>query len=982
MTRFRLLGRLFLSTILTVSFFCAATPAFAQLVTVTGTIQGAALSTSRILAHSNAMDTPSTPRSTPAKRAILTETPVPTATSTTRSQLLRHSTRRPPTITPTSNATATPTFTTIPTPFCGPDAGHPFLCRGGRYQGKSCTTDADCGSPTPGQTPPMCTRHGHDPACSEQSQCGIDSGHRYRTPLPLGGYKGDTVADAVVGNCSTEDNSGDIRGDPRDTVGARGLAYDPTHGILWAYLTGTSSLRGWSYPATDAYDGLSSFWVGQTSPYNYRWYRAPGDLTITTVPNEPYTFGQNDTIIPYVNAAGDVWVAGGNVRRFPYPVTTDSMPDLMWNIPGAAVAQDASGNVAISRGNIIWLFLAAHIGNSTPDYVIGTTSISNNPSCNDGGLAVSAARLCRPTGLAFTSDGHLVVADSGNNRGLVFAAAGSWATGMSASTPLCQSDLVTASAGHAQNKCNFATDYPTGVACSGMDCVLTDTNNNRVMAFASVTTISGGNATGLYGADNYTTGAGFIFGYPVGVALRSDALFVPDFGSSAIYRFPWPTTYPRSGGKPAAQSWLGYTSGYAGGGSTGMHVSRRGFVLPNYGGMAFNSTGGVFISSTGENRVGYWATAADAWHSKSMTSILFQEDTPDSWRPNRSGVAGSGVHGPRLISVDASDRLWAADHDNQRVIRIDTPTVNDTISATYCSGYGLSATACENPVSARLDSYGHLWIVDQGNRRVVRDDAPFSSATFNRVVGQTSLTTASAAGCTNPTATTLCSPGDVLVDTVNGLVFITDWHSGTEARILVYHPADIDAANGAAAFAVIGAADLNSWSVCHAWDAHDHDAIGRVNICGAGGLAMSAAGALAVANGNCSGVALYNPPFTTGMNMTRSFGVSDPTTWNACDAGYTASQWEASGGVAFEPGTNNMWTMSAGTQVSRVMMNLDPEAPTPTATGTVTPVVPTWTPISTTPPGATYTPTAVFTVTLTPPQTPTATGRRSWPIFY
>ena len=229
-------------------------------------------------------------------------------------------------------------------------------------------------------------------------------------------------------------------------------------------------------------------------------------------------------------------------------------------------------------------------GRIAPDAVIGQVDFKSSTSA-----AVSASSLNAPTGLAFSADGHLFIADTGNNRVLEFGAGAG--TGASAirvyGQPNMNSSLKPAQvtsqtlaaprglfvdsasnlyvADTADNRVvvfaytenappygaaaaytigSSVLNSPADVALdSGGNVYVSDSGNNRVLIFSSPISIVGPSLTGVVGqpdttskAVNWDAGNGLAsadsLAQPLGVYVdRQDTLYVGDAGNNRVLQF-------------------------------------------------------------------------------------------------------------------------------------------------------------------------------------------------------------------------------------------------------------------------------------------------------------------------------------------------------------------------------------------------------------------------------------------------------------
>ena len=172
--------------------------------------------------------------------------------------------------------------------------------------------------------------------------------------------------------------------------------------------------------------------------------------------NNPATPTRSGLSLPSsvaVDAEGNVWVAdtgNGRVLRFPRPFDR-------WGEPQGA-------DLVIGQ----------------PDF---ETRSGGEPKRN---------RLYRPSSIAFAGDGKLVVADLAHHRVMVFNPP--FDNGQDAAVVLGQPDGETAAAGSELNQMNL----PLGVAVDGQDRIyVADTGNNRLLVFDRAEFLGDGSGPGL-----------------------------------------------------------------------------------------------------------------------------------------------------------------------------------------------------------------------------------------------------------------------------------------------------------------------------------------------------------------------------------------------------------------------------------------------------------------------------------------------------
>lgn len=213
------------------------------------------------------------------------------------------------------------------------------------------------------------------------------------------------------------------------------------------------------------------------------------------------------------------------------------------NLPAcSATSLDHPGHAALVNGKLVvadTLNNRVLIWNAVPttsgaaaDVVLGQTSMTSC-AANAGG-AVSGATMLQPKDV--WSDGRaLYVADTGNNRVLVFAAVPT-VSGASATFALGQPSLVTSTPAAGQQ----GMVEPSSVHGNANQVLVADTGNNRVLIWNYVPTSSGAAADLVLGQadfDDVTADAGQLTPHanglnaPLGVAQIGDDVVVADTGN-------------------------------------------------------------------------------------------------------------------------------------------------------------------------------------------------------------------------------------------------------------------------------------------------------------------------------------------------------------------------------------------------------------------------------------------------------------------
>jgi uncharacterized repeat protein (TIGR01451 family) len=330
-----------------------------------------------------------------------------------------------------------------------------------------------------------------------------------------------------------------------------------------------------------------------------------------------------------------------------------------------------------------------------------------------------------------------------------------------------------------------------------------DTYNSRVLRFTSFFSLSNGAAAeGVLGQVDFTHGsanrgggvAANTLNGPYGLALdEAGRLWVADYGNSRVLRFD--AAAGKANGADAdgvlGQADFTHNSANRGGG-----VAAN--TLYNPIGVAVDSAGRVWVADQSNHRILRFEAAAGKANGATADGVLGQADFTHN-SENRSGdVAANTLDYPFRVAVDASGRLWVADHRNNRVLRFDAAAGKangadadgvlgqaDFTHGDFNRGGGVAANTLIFPVGVALDYSGRLWVADSSNSRVLRFDAAASKANgadADGVLGQADFTHSSANRGGSVAANTLYFPSGVAVD-ASGRLWVADFLNN---RVLAY----------------------------------------------------------------------------------------------------------------------------------------------------------------------------------------------------
>lgn len=249
-------------------------------------------------------------------------------------------------------------------------------------------------------------------------------------------------------------------GTPADLVLGQTNFTDTTGGIT------SSKMR---FPNSVAWHG-ENLWV--TDSTNNRVLRftkpmANGQAASLVLGQSDFTSSSSGSSSTKFDTPGKVLVHGGKL----FLADTNNSRVLIWN--SVPTASNTAANVAVGQTNLT--------NNST-----GTTSTTLN----------------FPSGVAVTAEGRLAIADTVNNRVLLYANVPT-SSGAAATNVIGQANFTSSSTGLTASTLNS----PFDVSCSAAGTLaVSDFNNNRVLLWYATPSTDGSSAHGMIGQQDFTSG--------------------------------------------------------------------------------------------------------------------------------------------------------------------------------------------------------------------------------------------------------------------------------------------------------------------------------------------------------------------------------------------------------------------------------------------------------------------------------------------
>lgn len=163
--------------------------------------------------------------------------------------------------------------------------------------------------------------------------------------------------------------------------------------------------------------------------------------------------------------------------------------------------------------------------------------------------------------------------------------------------------------------------------------------------------------------------------------------------------------------------------------------------------VTMDTAGNLYVTEFNNNRVTKWAPGA----TQGVTVAGNSNGT--------AGFGNSALNHPRAAKVDAAGNIYVVDNGNNRVVKY---TGGTGVVVAGMGGIGSGADQLNSPFAIDIDAMGNIYIADENNHRIQRW-AP----------GATSGTTVAGTGTAGSGANQMSSPRGVMLDP-NGNLFVSD----------------------------------------------------------------------------------------------------------------------------------------------------------------------------------------------------------------
>lgn len=304
----------------------------------------------------------------------------------------------------------------------------------------------------------------------------------------------------------------------------------------------------------------------------------------------------------------------------------------------------------------------------------GAEAVFGQPSFSSSSSALSQQGMSRPTGLFFDRKGRLWVADSSNNRILMFEAAAYRSSHPYADKVVGQPDFTTNSAGTTAAKLNDCY----GVCVDSSDRLwVSDDDNNRVLRFDSISTkpIQNATADGVLGQANFTTstagnGSSGLQG-PIGIAIsNAGTLYVACNSGNRIMVFNNAASLGNGAGANIVLGQSDFPTTSSGLTATTMNSPY---------GVTITPSDSLWVSDYGNRRVLRFDNVSSLDKGAAANAVIGQPDFTTNNSATSSRECGGVFH---QTYVDSGENLWVPCYFQARVLRFPADTTKPTITVT------------------------------------------------------------------------------------------------------------------------------------------------------------------------------------------------------------------------------------------------------------------------------------------------------------
>lgn len=443
--------------------------------------------------------------------------------------------------------------------------------------------------------------------------------------------------------------------------------------------------------------------------------------------------------------------------------------------------------------------------NESADVVVGQADMTSKSS-NQGG-SVAANTLDRPWGVTVVG-GKLFVADWYNHRVLIYNSIPS-SNNAAADVVIGQADFTHNTANQGSRNAN-TLNYPMSTASDGTKLLISDSTNHRVLIFDTIPAVNNASADYVIGQTLMTAGtsgtAANKLKNPYSIHYSNGKLLISDYNNNRVLAY---NSIPAANGV-SADLVIGQADFTSGSANRGGSAADNTLYQPR--GVFYDGTK-VYITDYSNNRLLIY-NSYPAGDGASADVVVGQPDMTSKEDNQANTAAANTLRFPMDMSYSNS-RLFLADTYNHRILIYNAvPTSNNASADTVVGQSSMAGLSANQGSTANADTLSQprtvisdgtkLLVSDYTNNRIlVFNSIPSSNgASADVVIGQTGMTNTTAnQGSRN--ANTLYGPHGMCM--AGSKLIVSDY---INHRVLIYN--SIPISNNTSADVVIGQANFTS----------------------------------------------------------------------------------------------------------------------------------------------------------------------------
>jgi len=616
-------------------------------------------------------------------------------------------------------------------------------------------------------------------------------------------------------------------------------------------------------------------------------------------PNQSQVWGP--TGVTYDSANSQIYVTEGENNRV-----------TLFNTAATTITNGANATDILGQ-------FTSPSSDATPSY----TKSCVNDGASPIGFKFNTGGATQPGGIIDSTNHRLFVADSGNNRVLVFTLNSSnQISSKTAANVLGQTDFISCQANQGGGTGQSTLSNPAGMDFDAANnrLFVADQGNNRILVFSTSSISNGMNASYVLGQANFTgNGAATTqstLNQPLDAKYDSAnaRLFVVDWTNNRVLVFNVATGTIANGEN--ASNVLGqnsYTTKTA-------HTTQPGLKAP--AAAAYDSTNTLlYVADGGNNRVvDYNVATGTIANNENASNVLGQAN----FTTGTAHTTQAGMNGPTSLAFDsANSRLFVGEFGNNRVTVFSTASLTNNENASNVLGQPNFTTAGGNTTQSGISgtdgiiydsTNNQLYVVEEFNNRVTLfstssitngENASDLLGQYNSP-GSTATVVYTQNGYNNgPSALGLNANGNTAIDTVHHRLFAADYGNN---RVLVYNLNSDNSFPDHTADYVLGQSSLQGGNAAATTQSGMSGPVGVAYDSGNDRLFVTDAGNNRVLVFNTSSI-------SNGMNASNVLGQANFTSNAANDTQATMSN---PGDVAYDSVNNRLFVSEYGN--SRVLV--------------------------------------------------------------